>query len=327
MSCIVPAAKHMTFPDGSVGIQSEGNSRISLKIKYVIGSGGMATVFKAMDQTGRQWALKVSRGVEDNPEKTQECADTIFKEAQILSSLEDLPKYIEKIQSVWLLNTGQAACLKEIAAGDLGYAIFTKMEKEKAFLPSEYRHFYQVLTSSLGFLHFKKIVHRDVKPENLLLDASGKAKLSDFGLARSFEGKSDFLRGTACFVLKSDLTAHKKVSTSSNPSYEDLLRVQDIFAMALTLFRTEIPQMMTSLSTEEKREAKTLNNLFYTARLQSEENVERMKLSLKALMKATQEHRDVINLTIDILNPSIENRLYFSNLFVQENGKLQVTSV
>ena len=37
---------------------------------------------------------------------------------------------------------------------------------------------------SLSYLHTKKIVHRDVKTENILLDANGTAKIADFGVAR-----------------------------------------------------------------------------------------------------------------------------------------------
>nr|GFC47583.1 serine/threonine-protein kinase HT1-like [Tanacetum cinerariifolium] len=40
------------------------------------------------------------------------------------------------------------------------------------------------LAKGLSFLHSKKIVHRDVKTENMLLDANGTLKITDFGVAR-----------------------------------------------------------------------------------------------------------------------------------------------
>jgi cyclin-dependent kinase 1 len=44
---------------------------------------------------------------------------------------------------------------------------------------------YQIL-EGVSFCHSKKILHRDLKPQNLLLDQTGRLKIADFGLARAF---------------------------------------------------------------------------------------------------------------------------------------------
>lgn len=44
---------------------------------------------------------------------------------------------------------------------------------------------YQIL-SAIKYCHSKRILHRDLKPQNLLVDKSGAIKLADFGLARAF---------------------------------------------------------------------------------------------------------------------------------------------
>lgn len=44
---------------------------------------------------------------------------------------------------------------------------------------------YQLLTG-IAYIHAHRVLHRDLKPQNLLIDAEGNIKLADFGLARAF---------------------------------------------------------------------------------------------------------------------------------------------
>ena len=52
-------------------------------------------------------------------------------------------------------------------------------------------HFFLVIIAGLEYLHENDIVHRDIKPQNLLLTANGRVKIADFGTAASFRRPGD----------------------------------------------------------------------------------------------------------------------------------------
>jgi len=78
----------------------------------------------------------------------------------------------------------------------LGGELWTHLKKHKRF-PEDRAQFYVACTiEAIQFLHLRKIVYRDIKPENLLIDRHGYAKLADFGLARITQPGSK--RWTCC---------------------------------------------------------------------------------------------------------------------------------
>ena len=70
------------------------------------------------------------------------------------------------------------------------------------------------ICKSIHFLHLSKIVHRDIKSHNILLDDNFKTKLCDFGLAKDYSdlntGSKKFC-GTPCY-MDPDLTKKRKYS-------------------------------------------------------------------------------------------------------------------
>ncbi|EEF45196.1 CBL-interacting serine/threonine-protein kinase 7 [Ricinus communis] len=73
----------------------------------------------------------------------------------------------------------------------LGGELFSKVFQRGKLSESKARRYFQQLVSALHFCHQNGVAHRDVKPQNLLLDANGNLKVSDFGLSALAEAQND----------------------------------------------------------------------------------------------------------------------------------------
>ena len=70
--------------------------------------------------------------------------------------------------------------LEYCPGGDLGY----HLEQREFFTEAEAKFFVAELALALEYVHSQRVVYRDLKPENVLIDSDGHAKLADFGLAK-----------------------------------------------------------------------------------------------------------------------------------------------
>jgi predicted Ser/Thr protein kinase len=163
------------------------------RVQGVLGKGGFGIVYVAVDeQLNRSVAIKMPRY--ERRLRSENAAD--LEEAQILASL-DHPNIVP-VYDVGLTHDGvRFVVSKRIDGHDL--ATLSKKSNpplaQKAELVAS-------IAEALHHAHRKGLVHRDVKPNNILVDSAGKAFITDFGLALRDEdfGKKQGISGTPAYM-------------------------------------------------------------------------------------------------------------------------------
>ena len=157
------------------------SSRYRLEAR--IGSGGMSTVYRALDETlQRQVAVKLL-----NREVTGDTAqlERFHREARAVAQLSHP-------HIVGVIDAGEDGD----PAHPRPYIVFEYVEGETlkdrirrvGRLPIPEAVAYAIeIARALGAAHARHIVHRDVKPQNVLIDEEGSAKVTDFGIARTLD--------------------------------------------------------------------------------------------------------------------------------------------
>ncbi|XP_076802249.1 MAP/microtubule affinity-regulating kinase 3-like isoform X2 [Clavelina lepadiformis] len=162
----------------SRGMQPEEQPHIGhYRILKTIGKGNFAKVKLARHVlTGREVAIKIIDKKQLNPSSLQK----LFREVRIMKHLDhpNIVKLYEVIE-----NSKQLLLVMEYANGGevFDYLVAHGKMKEK-----EARAKFRQIVSSVEYLHCKNIVHRDLKAENLLLDADMNIKIADFGFSNEF---------------------------------------------------------------------------------------------------------------------------------------------
>jgi beta-lactam-binding protein with PASTA domain/tRNA A-37 threonylcarbamoyl transferase component Bud32 len=163
-----------------------------LNERYLMGEriarGGMASVFKATDQRlDRQVAIKVMhRGLGDDQQFTQR----FVREAQSAAKLNH-----RNVVSVFDQGTdGEVTYLvMEYVPGN---TLRDLMRAEAPMPPYRALDLLEQVLIALSAAHAARIIHRDVKPENVLITPDGEVKVADFGLARAVSAATTATGGT-----------------------------------------------------------------------------------------------------------------------------------
>jgi serine/threonine-protein kinase len=158
-----------------VGTRLSGRYRLDAQI----GSGGMSTVYRAFDETlERVVAVKLMH-------------------REIASDSDQLERFRREARAVAQFSHPHIVGVIDAGEDDgRPYIVFEYVEGEtlkdrirrSGRLPVDESLAYAIeITRALGAAHHRGIVHRDIKPQNVLIDEEGMAKVTDFGIARSLD--------------------------------------------------------------------------------------------------------------------------------------------
>ena len=158
------------------------------RIKSLIGSGGMANVYKAYDEESQRIvALKV---IKDEHRGDMEFVRRFEREAQavLMLSHENIVRSYDVGEddgvSYIVLEYVEGKTLKEI------------IKEEGPLSPKTAVNYACQVLDALSHAHERGIIHRDVKPQNVIITPRGKAKLTDFGIARDAGATTRTFAGT-----------------------------------------------------------------------------------------------------------------------------------
>lgn len=151
-------------------------------LRELIGVGGMGAVYLA-DQPGlkRKVAIKVLNG---SSATDMDYAERFAREAQMAASLEH--PHIVPVYDHGTTPEGISYVVMRLLNGGSLAQRLDQLQKQKETLPSltETAKLLRQMASALDYAHRKNVIHRDIKPNNIMFDEQGNSYLVDFGIAR-----------------------------------------------------------------------------------------------------------------------------------------------
>lgn len=225
------------------------------KIERNLGSGAMATVYLA-EQTllARKVALKLMAAnlvTDDNFRKR------FLREGQAVAQLNH-----PNIVTIYDIGIYESSYFMAMEYVDGGATLKEKIQQ--GLTPEQAVGIFCQIGSALGYAHQRGLVHRDVKPANILFSADGTAVLSDFGIVRKLEDdgtqltQQGFAVGTPAYMSPEQILGKKVDARSDLYSlgvvFHEMLtgykpfQAEETFALALKHVNEPVPRLPEAVS-------------------------------------------------------------------------------
>ncbi|MGC1483398.1 MAG: protein kinase [Candidatus Acidiferrum sp.] len=215
----VPAADGITSSTPLIQLSPGSSIGGRYEIVRLLGQGGMGAVYQAHDrELERQVAIKVIRAdMAANPEILRR-----FKQELILA------RQITHKNVIRIFDLGQAEGIKFITMEYIeGDNLQSVLRQKKKIEPAEAANIIAQVCRALEAAHAEGVIHRDLKPQNIMMDKSGRAYVMDFGIARSMLGTG--MTQTGALIGTPDYMSPEQAKGQTLDARSDLFSVGIIF--------------------------------------------------------------------------------------------------
>ncbi|HET8713875.1 MAG TPA: serine/threonine-protein kinase [Gemmatimonadales bacterium] len=193
----------------------------------LLGQGGFAAVFRARDNVlNRDVAVKVL-DVERTP--TAVAAERFMREAQTVARLEH--PHIVPIYKVGRQEEIFYLIMRYIDGPSLGQFLDT----QKKLQIGDAARIARQVADALAYAHTHEIVHRDIKPDNILLDRSGHVLVTDFGIAKAAQAAKEKKAG-ASLTSEGVVVGTPEYMSPEQASGDPLDGRSDIYSLGIVLY-------------------------------------------------------------------------------------------
>jgi eukaryotic-like serine/threonine-protein kinase len=190
------------------------------RLESKLGSGGMSTVYLALDE------------VLDRPVAVKLLHREISEEADQLERFRREARAAARLSHpnlVGVIDAGEDDGRPYIVFEYIEGRTLKRRIQEEGGLPVDEAVAYAIeIGRGLTAAHARKLVHRDVKPQNVLIDPDGRAKVTDFGIARSLEQKG--MTATGRVLGTTDYVSPEQAMG------EDVDERSDVYSLGVVLY-------------------------------------------------------------------------------------------
>ena len=223
-AALAPAVAALLPPDDRIWI---GRRVGPYKIVELIGAGGMGEVYRAVradDQYQKEVALKVVR----SGQFSGFVIDRFKNERQILASLDH--PHIARLLDGGATEDGTPYFVMELIEGQP----ITQFCDYRKLSVDERLHLFSKVCAAVQYAHQHLIVHRDIKPGNILVTADGSPKLLDFGIAKIIGADENSPRSDMTLTAFRILTP--RYASPEQIKGEPMTTASDVYSLGVVLY-------------------------------------------------------------------------------------------
>lgn len=152
--------------------------------------------------------------------------EKLIKEAKILSDVHH--PHIVNVLEVFEENNTAYIAMEYISGNSLKYM----MDKEGVLPEARVLRYVHQIGEALQFVHEKNVLHLDIKPSNILIDQSGKARLIDFGVSKRYDIEQQETSTTMLTLSK----GFASIEQYDNEGTQNFSPCPDIYSLGATIY-------------------------------------------------------------------------------------------